>query len=29
VRKVADGTIEVYWDGSAKPVQTATNKTFT
>jgi hypothetical protein len=29
VRKVADGTIEVYWDDMAKPVQTATNKTFT
>ena len=29
VRKVADGTIEVYWDDMKTPVQTATNKTFT
>jgi hypothetical protein len=28
VRKVADGTIEVYWDDMKTPVQTAQNKTF-
>src|ERR1051325_676148 len=28
VRKIADGTIEVYWDDMKTPVQTATNKTF-
>jgi hypothetical protein len=28
VRKVADGTIEVYFDDLKTPVQTATNKTF-
>jgi hypothetical protein len=28
VRKIADGTIEVYWDDMKTPVQIATNKTF-
>ena len=28
VRKIADGTIEVYWDDMKTPVQTATNKAF-
>jgi hypothetical protein len=28
VRKVADGTIEVYWDDMGTPVQTAQNKVF-
>jgi hypothetical protein len=28
VRKVADGTIEVYWDDMKTPVQTSTNKAF-
>ena len=28
VRKVSDGTIEVYWDDMKTPVQTATDKTF-
>ena len=28
VRKVADGTIEVYWDDMKTPVQTASDKTF-
>ncbi len=29
VRRVADGTIEIYFDDMARPVMTATDKTFT
>ena len=28
VRRVADGTIEIYWDDMKTPIMTATDKTF-